>query len=324
MAIRQSIISDQCGKIAGFTLVCSALVVMLGAPLFAQTAPSSRFFPDRIDETVRAIADEPRLKHLSSQQRQALTEFVIGNMLFVAAHEVGHGIIAEMDLIVLGREEDAADSFAIITALRVGNEFSQRVLVEAAKGWFLTDRRDNKGVNSLAYYDEHSLDKQRAYQIVCLLVGHESGKFKELADETKLPEERQATCPRDYRIASQGWEKALKPHRRAADQPKVKFDVVYGEGHGELDLYARTFRNIQFLEIIAEHAASTFVWQAPFTVEMRSCGDVDGYWDIAGRKLNLCYEMAKEFAELYRDFGHQEIPDGYGRDQKAPKPKKNR
>ena len=325
MVIRDSIASARCGKIAGLAVVCSALFVILGAwPLLAQTTPPSKFFPDKIDETARALGDESRLRHLSLQQRQALTEFVIGNMLFVAAHELGHGINAEMELYVLGREEDAADSFAITTALRVGNDFSRRVLVEAAKGWFLTDKRDNKGVASLAYYDEHSLDKQRAYQIVCLLVGSDPAKFKELANETKLPEERQETCSRDYNLALYSWDKALKPYRRAADQPKTKFSVTYGEAVGELELYARTFRSIQFLEIIAEHAASTFVWQAPFTMEMRSCGDVDAYWSISNRKLNLCYEMAKEFAELYRDFGHEEIPDGFGRDQKAAKAKKSR
>jgi hypothetical protein len=46
---------------------------------------------------------------------------------------------------VLGREEDAADDFAILTGLDVvANEFSLRVLVNAAKGRFLSARRDRK------------------------------------------------------------------------------------------------------------------------------------------------------------------------------------
>ena len=50
-------------------------------------------------------------------------------MLFVVAHEMGHAVISELKLPVLGREEDAADTFAIIAALTgVANDFSYRVL----------------------------------------------------------------------------------------------------------------------------------------------------------------------------------------------------
>ena len=34
----------------------------------------------------------------------------------------------------------------------------------------------------LAYYDEHGLDWQRAYQIVCLMVGSNPDQFGQLAD----------------------------------------------------------------------------------------------------------------------------------------------
>ena len=35
------------------------------------------------------------------------------------------------------------------------------------------------------------MNLQRAYQIVCFMVGSDPEKYKELADETKLPEDRQ-------------------------------------------------------------------------------------------------------------------------------------
>ena len=72
-------------------------------------------------------------------------------MLFAAGHELGHGVIREFELPVLGREEDAADSFAIFAALQIGTEFSHRVLMEAVKGWFLGDKRDKKLGEKFAY-----------------------------------------------------------------------------------------------------------------------------------------------------------------------------
>ena len=62
-----------------------------------------------LDEAVKAIGDLPRVKKLSPQARRRLVEFVMGNTLFAMAHEIGHGLINEMNMPVLGREEDAAE-----------------------------------------------------------------------------------------------------------------------------------------------------------------------------------------------------------------------
>ena len=290
-------------KLATLAGACSALSILLlphAAPLLAETVPST--FQERIDAAARALEKEPRVGHLSLQQRQALTEFVVGNMLFVVAHELGHAAISEMNLPVLGGEEDAADSFAIITGLTIGTAFSHRVLVEAARGWFLTDRRETKEGEPLACYDEHGLNKQRAYQIVCLMVGSDPTEFKDLAEETKLPEDCQASCRRDYRVASRSWDAVLKPHLHAAEK-KTPIEVAYDEGKGDLALFARTFRDIGFLEAIAARAAEKLDWNGPLGLKMRSCGEVNAYWNKPDRTVHICYEMAQEFAQLYRDYG---------------------
>jgi Putative metallopeptidase len=49
--------------------------------------------------------------------RQDLTEFVVGNMLFVGFHELGHALVGQLTLPVLGRAEAAADSFATLALL---------------------------------------------------------------------------------------------------------------------------------------------------------------------------------------------------------------
>jgi len=53
-------------------------------------------------------------------------------MLFVLTHELGHALIGEMDLYVLGREEDAADTFAVTRMIDIGTDVSDHVLVQAA------------------------------------------------------------------------------------------------------------------------------------------------------------------------------------------------
>jgi hypothetical protein len=225
-------------------------------------------------------------------------------MLFVLLHEMAHASITQMGLPVLGRIEDTADTYAALRLIRSGSNFSHRVLIEAAEGWFMAERRDQKTGDKVAYYDEHGLNRQRAYQIVCLMVGSDVEKFKDLAKETKLPEERQESCAGDFSNAAYSWDLVLKPHRRAPDQPKTKIDVVYGPAEGRAATAQQVARAIRLLETVAEHAADEFAWPAPFTLEMQTCGNPNARWDLPTHKLTVCYELAAEFADLYREYGN--------------------
>jgi hypothetical protein len=218
-------------------------------------------------------------------------------------HELALASITQLRLPALGRIEDAADSFATLRLIRVGDDFSHRVLTEAAKGWFLADRRDQKTGVKVAYYDEHGLNQQRAYQIVCLMVGSDDEKFNDLAKETKLPDERRDSCAGDYSNAAYSWDLVLKPHRRSPDQPKTEIDMLYGLAEGRAAIAQRMARDIRLLQMVAEHVVSDFVWPMPLSLEMQTCGSPDARWDVATNKLTLCYELAVEFADLYRDYG---------------------
>jgi hypothetical protein len=295
-------------------------------------------FQAKIDAAALAMRDsDPKLKQLSPKRAQAMTEFIVGNMLFVMMHETAHAAITQMGLPVLGRMEDAADSFAALRLIRIGSDFSHRVLTEAAQGWFMADRRDRDTGDKVAFYDEHQLNQQRAYQIVCLMVGSDADKFKDLAKETKLPEERQESCLGDFSNAAYSWDLLLKPHLRGPDQPKTKIDVVYGPVEGRGARARQVLTSVGALEIIADHLADQYSWPAPFTLEMASCGFPNARWDLQTHKLTLCYELAADFADLYRGYGPAEAPPkaapvkrrtvgaaAYKPSQKAQKTRKHR
>jgi hypothetical protein len=130
---------------AGITLAGAMTIaaLMVSAPMASAqpTAQQSRIV-SAIDDAVKALDSLPK-KNVAAGERQ-LVEFVIGNTMFVMAHEMGHALINEMNMPVLGREEDAADSFAVVTALKIGSGFSERVPIEAGKGWVLSSKRDKK------------------------------------------------------------------------------------------------------------------------------------------------------------------------------------
>jgi lipoprotein-anchoring transpeptidase ErfK/SrfK len=164
----------------------------------------------------------------------------------------------------------------------------------------LSDIRSKKDGDTPVYYDEHGLDQQRAYQIVCLMVGSNPLEFAGLANDAKLPEDRQRSCKQDWDDASTSWDALLKPHRRIADQPKVDIDVAYGDSQGDLGLYAKGFQLVQLLESVRDYLSNEFALPRPFALEAKSCGAINAAWVAADRKLTYCYELAADFADLYR------------------------
>src|SRR5689334_10171829 len=92
-----------------------ALALVLGAtPGAAQPAPApmsalpSGGLEARFNEAVLDFGRDPRFKDVPEQQLRKRIEFVAGNVIFATVHEIGHMLISEMGLPVLGREADAA------------------------------------------------------------------------------------------------------------------------------------------------------------------------------------------------------------------------
>jgi hypothetical protein len=293
--------------VGGARLLGAALASILAVQgkAAAQDTQPPKSFEARLDQVVLDMAGDPRFSGLSGPQRRDRIEFVVGNVLFALMHEVGHMAISELRLPVLGREEDAADAFATVVGLKMGSDLSHRILMQSARGWFLSDRRNRKEQVQTAFYGEHGLDQQRAYNIVCIMVGSDPEKFAELATKTALPPERQASCIGDFSNASWSWNKALAPFVRPDNGPKTAITVSYRDGGKPYALFAEGFRQLGLLETVAEHLADHLAWPRPVGLEMRSCNEPAARWELTERKIVVCYELAADFAQLYRDYANE-------------------
>ena len=301
---------------AGLGVLWLALCLNAGIA-FAQTVAPAATEPSRppleaglearFDAVVLELANDPRFEDHSEQRRRDMIEFITGNVIFAVVHEVGHMLVHELGLPVLGREEDAADTFAVLTGLKLGDKFSDRVLAESARGWFLSDHRDRKEQITTVYYDQHGLDEQRAYNIVCLMVGSDPQRFSALAEKTKLPQERQASCRDDYSNASWSWDTALAPHIRKTDQPKTQISAVYADTSDQYAFVKRSFSRIRLLETLAEHLSDAYAWRGPVGFEMTNCTEPGAYWDLPLRKVIVCYELAADYVDLFRGYADYEV-----------------
>lgn len=128
---------------------------------------------------------------------------------FILEHEFGHALIANYELPVLGKEEDAADSIATVLLLKA----TQGAGYAAAAAAFWADfsgRQEPPAV--VDYADNHSLDLQRAFDILCWVAGSSEASFEEVAELEALPESRLATCPGEFEQLVDSIGQELEPH----------------------------------------------------------------------------------------------------------------
>jgi hypothetical protein len=291
-----------------FLNLCVWLPAALVVPLLAVPAGAQQgAFQPKLDAAVSALDRYPRFRGLAPEHRELIAEFMAGNTLFIALHELSHAVTSQMQVPALDRKEDAADGFAVMELARLAPALSDHVLEQAAKGWLVSDQRAQDNGNTVPYFDDHGIDRERAERIACLMVGAGAGKFQRLAAEAKVPQERRDGCAAEYETAAKTWDDALKARLRSPDQPKTKIDVVYGDTKGKVESkmepIAQAFRSMGLLEAVAAQLSDTYVWPAPFTIEMESCGYPSAQWLPRVHKLGICYELAADFGEFYRTYG---------------------
>ncbi|WMT88412.1 DUF4344 domain-containing metallopeptidase [Pelagibacterium sp. 26DY04] len=257
-------------------LIAAAMV------LLASVAPSS--------------AQQPRL---TNEQHEAAVQFVMGNVRHTMLHEIGHLLVDQLNLPVLGREEDAVDTMATVMMLETGTQADVAALQDTVDGWLYSEAtRPTRGYVNADFYGAHSLDIQRSYAIACLMVGSDYDKHTHYATRISLPIDRQNSCAEDYRIAEQGWNTVLEPYRRVG-AIDAAIDIQYRDSRGEYPDVEALLRQERVLEFYADWVAKNFVLPNPVRMTAESCGEVNAFYDLETREVILCYEWVDFFYDLF-------------------------
>jgi hypothetical protein len=149
-----------------------------------------------------------------------VADLVIGNVHFVFLHEVGHALIDVLNLPVLGREEDAADQLA--TWLLVSASQRGETAMLAVARYFAQSKQPG------ALWDEHPLDEQRYYNILCWLYGQNTQQNAFLVADhplpipRPLPMDRARRCPAEVQRFQSSLLVSLTPFLRRGDQPDAR------------------------------------------------------------------------------------------------------
>ncbi len=141
-------------------------------------------------------------------------EVVVGAIVGVMLHELGHAVFDMNEVPVLGREEDAADVIATFIAL----QFSKDVALTVVRGTAYL-HKVSFAFGAPLYWDEHGTGLQRYYNSLCIAYGGAPELFKELVAKSDMPKSRAENCEREYKQVEHAFKKTLLPY---IDPEKMK------------------------------------------------------------------------------------------------------
>lgn len=137
----------------------------------------------------------------------------VAALVFVFYHELGHALIDIYDLPITGREEDAVDQLATVMLLETWEGEDSELAILSSAEWFELDATEREEDPDLA--DEHSLEEQRYYNLVCWIYGSDPEYFGDVVDDWGLPAGRAERCTSEYERMSNSWGTLLGPHMRS-------------------------------------------------------------------------------------------------------------
>lgn len=225
--------------------------------------------------------------------------FAFNNSLFVMYHEIGHLLIGELGLPVLGREEDAADALAALLLLVEETDEADQALIDSADGWSLSDAfaaEDSSEYDLDDFYGEHSLDLQRSFAAVCMMVGSNIEVFGSVATEFGMDEDRQESCAFTFQQAASSWFTVLEPHM-SENGPSVAVNVSYQASENFPEI-AAMLEDGELLEYAATQTVMGFDLPRDITIVAAECGEVNAYYDPEVGEITFCYELAQYFRDL--------------------------
>jgi len=173
-----------------------------------------------------------------------------------------------------------------------------QAMKDAAWGWFQSAKESEDRGDEPDYSDEHALDQQRAYAMVCMMLGKDEAAYKDFAESVDYPSDRVEQCQYDYEKTSKTWFGLLAPYE-APQGKKTKFTVKYEKTDDPVLAYWAAFaKERQLLEMIEATYSGLYDLKDGIKVTARACGEDNAYWTPDERELTICYELIAFYGDI--------------------------
>ncbi|MFZ1105261.1 MAG: DUF4344 domain-containing metallopeptidase, partial [Hyphomicrobiaceae bacterium] len=182
--------------------------------------PQVRLCYEYLDEIAKSMPKE------TTEAGIAPADAVLGQLFYVAAHEMGHAVFDLLDVPLFGRPEDAADQFAAYMMLQFGKDEARRLIGGAAYSYSSVVQSPKHVVPLEAFSSAHGAPAQRFYNLLCMAYGADPKLFGDVVEKGYLPEKRAPFCRGEYREVAFAFKQLIAP-RLDQELMKQVFDRTW-------------------------------------------------------------------------------------------------
>jgi len=219
--------------------------------------------------------------------------YVEGNVLATFYHELGHALIDKMDLPVFAREEDAADSFALVLTEILHTPDKAEQITWASADQYLQLARQAKG-SPLDFADTHSPDMVRYYDLICLYYGGDINSRDDFASDNGLPDDRADFCEEQRDMADRAWGGVLKRIVRQKEGPEwLTIDDV-DKSDNEYVMAAQ-----QAIREAAQKLNDLYAPKFRLRIDMTDCDEDNAFYEPSSGTIIMCNEYIPPLARSY-------------------------
>lgn len=215
----------------------------------------------------------------------AVSAFAKDVTLHVVLHELGHALVREFDIPVLGNEETVADAFATYYLTTYMPDRAVAVLT-ARTGSLMIEASEEAGVD---WSGEHEHDARRAYHIAALAVAADPQRYGPVARVVGMSEE-DIRSARDYGAEiRRSWRRVLAPLWMPAGATSDEARVVYDSDNAFIASLCS-----DGLASEVEAAVRRFDWHSLVTVRFVD-GDGGAGWNRSQRTVTVHSGYVRRF-----------------------------
>lgn len=286
--------------------------------------------PQAWAQPAAAAAEEADAEFDEDDEEQ--DDYVQGNLLFLAYHEVGHLLIDAL-LDIDQREdrlssEETADDIAVWLMLPDPDEPDQDVeIIAALLGWLdSADEEDETAANP--HYPD---DAERAARIACYLYGSDTRRYKPLARAFRNAI-GSVNCEEEHEALHADLEEWFEDHlAEPGTAPGARISVSYAVAPPALAEARAYLMETKILEDVADDINEFVRLPASVTLLARSCGGgaAEFRYNVQRREITACYEAVawfmghapEETAEREAEASSDDMGSGGARVKQRPRPR---
>ena len=225
------------------------------------------------------------------------TSYAINNMLSVFYHELGHGLIDQLNIPRLGNEEDAADTLSVVMINRYFDTDDATTMILDVADHFQREYKATKAADEKpAFWDVHSTDAQRYATQACLIYGANTEARDKVREKINIPFSRAISCEEEYEKVEKSWAQVIGKHLLPSD-PKVHW-MSMGKMIENPSSSQLSFQAVIYSEVAAFQEWD-FAEDVRISVNIDSCDEPNAYYDPDTASITLCTELLDVFYTNY-------------------------